>query len=144
MDNLNFTKAHNLFEKQIKCIMSDDRKAQMELYAEDLRYEFPFANDRPRLIESREAFLAVMTPLWKEAHQRGVKVIGCNHEFHATDEIDLFVAVFVLEVIATGNTRSLPFVQLIRIRDDLIVEVREYFSPSRRQEVIDQHLEAKT
>jgi ketosteroid isomerase-like protein len=138
-NNLNFKKALELFEKQINCIMSDDRKAQMELYAEDLRYEFPFANDLPRLIESREAFLAVMTPLWEEAYQRGVKVIGFNHEFHSTDEIDLFVAVFDLEVIAAGNTMSLPFVQLIRIRDDLIVEVREYFSPTRRQEVVNQH-----
>ncbi len=75
----------------------------MELYSEDVRYEFPFANDRPRMIESRKAFQAVMTPLWAEARQRGV-----------------------------------PFIQLIRIRDDHIVEVREYFSPSGRQETMDQ------
>ena len=138
IDNFNFKKALKLFERQIECIMSDDRRAQMELYAEDVRYEFPFANDRPRLIESREAFWAVMTPLWDEARQRGVRVVGCDHEFHATDETGLFLAVFVLEVMAAGSTMSLPFVQLIRIRNDHIVEVREYFSPSRRQEVIDQ------
>lgn len=110
----------------------------MELYAEDLRYEFPFAKDRHRIIESREAFQAVMTPLWAEARQRGVKVVGCKHEFHATDEDGLFVAMFDLEVVVAGNTMSLPFVQLIRIRDDHIVEVREYFSPSGRQEAMDQ------
>lgn len=109
----------------------------MELYAEDLRYEFPFANDRLRLIEGREAFRSVMIPLWDEARQRGVKVVRCNHEFHATSENGLYVAAFDLEVMAAGNTLSLPFVQLIRIRDDHIVEVREYFSPSRRQEAID-------
>ena len=97
-DNFNFKKALKLFERQIECIMSDDRRAQMELYAEDVRYEFPFANDRPRLIESREAFRAIMTPLWDEARQRGVRVVGYDHEFHATDETGLFLAVFVLEV----------------------------------------------
>lgn len=137
-DNSNFEKALKLFERQIECIMSDDRRAQMELYAEDLRYEFPFANDRPRLIESREVFQAVMTPLWAEARQRGVRVIGCKHEFHATDENKLFVAVFDLEVVVAGNTIKLPFVQLIRIRGDHITEVREYFSPSGRQEAMDQ------
>jgi ketosteroid isomerase-like protein len=79
-----------------------------------------------------------MTPLWDEARQRGVRVVGYDHEFHATDETGLFLAVFVLEVMAAGSTMSLPFVQLIRIRNEHIVEVREYFSPSRRQEVIDQ------
>jgi len=109
----------------------------MELYSEDVRYEFPFANDRPRLIETREAFWDVMTPLWAEARQRGVRVVGCKHEFHATDENGLFLAVFDLKVTFAGNIISLPFVQLLRIRDDHIVEVREYFTPAGRQEAMD-------
>lgn len=110
----------------------------MELYAEDLRYEFPFANDRPRLIEGRKAFRDIMVPLWEEARKRGVKVVGCTREFHATDEIGLFLAVFDLEVLVAGNTMSLPFVQLIRIKEDRIAEVREYFNPSGRQEAVNQ------
>ncbi|MEN6552304.1 MAG: hypothetical protein ABFC34_05385 [Methanobacterium sp.] len=38
-DDLNVKKALELFERQIECIMSDDRIVQMELYAEDLRYD---------------------------------------------------------------------------------------------------------
>jgi ketosteroid isomerase-like protein len=137
-ENLNFKKALKLFERQIECIMSDDRRAQMDLYAEDLRYEFPFANDRPRLIEGRKAFRDIMVPLWEEARKRGVKVVGCTREFHATDEIGFFLAVFDLEVLVAGSTMSLPFVQLIRIKEDRIAEVREYFNPSGRQETINQ------
>jgi len=137
-DNLNFEKAQKIFERQIECIMSDDRITQIGLYSEDLHYEFPFANDRPRMIEGLKAFKAVMTPLWDEARQRGVIVVGCKYEFHGTDELDLFVAVFDLEVMVAGNTMLLPFVQLLRIKDNHITEVREYFSPSQRQEVIDQ------
>lgn len=134
---VDFEKALKLFEKQIECITNDDREAQMELYAENLRYEFPFANDRPRLIEGREAFRAVMTPLWAETRLRGVRVIGCNSEFHATDETDLFVATFVLDVATAENTMSLPFVQLIRIQDGHIIEIREYFNPSARAAAVD-------
>jgi ketosteroid isomerase-like protein len=137
-DNFNFKKALKLFERQIECIMSDDRRAQMELYAENLRYEFPFANDRPRLIEGRKAFRDIMVPLWEEARKRGVKVVGYTREFHATDEIGLFLAVFDLEVLVAGSTMSLPFVQLIRIKEDRIAEVREYFNPSGRQEAMNQ------
>ncbi len=90
------------------------------------------------MIEGREAFRAVMIPLWDEARRQGVKVVGCRHEFHATDEDGLYVAVFVLETMAAGNTISLPFVQLIRIRDDHIAEVREYSNPSGRKGLMDQ------
>ncbi len=127
--------ARHLFEKQIDCLLRDDRRAQMELYADDVRYEFPFANDRPRQIEGREAFFSVMTPLWEEARRRGAKVVGCKHEFHATDEHGLFVATFVLEVAMGNRCVSLPFVQFIRIRDNRIAEVREYFNPQARAEL---------
>lgn len=90
--------ARILFEKQIDCLIRDDKETQISLYDENLRYEFPFANDRPRLIEGRETFRTVMTPLWEEARRRGAKVRGCSHEFHATDETGLYIAEFILEV----------------------------------------------
>jgi ketosteroid isomerase-like protein len=127
--------ALKLFKKQIECIINDDKTAQMKLYAENLHYEFPFANDRPRIIEGREAFYNVMMPLWNEARKKGVKVTNCKHEFHATDENDLFVAIFNLDIIAGENMISLPFVQLIRIKDDLIVEIREYTNSAERKEI---------
>lgn len=124
-----------LFQKQIDFILHDDREAQMELYAKNLRYEFPIANDRPRHIEGRDQFRAVMTPWWDEARQRGAKVTCCTREFHATDEPGLYVAIFTLEVEMGERIIMLPFVQMIRIRGDLIAEVREYFYPEARAEI---------
>ncbi len=121
-----------LFEKQIRCIIEDDKTAQMEIYDEDLHYEFPFGNDRPRIIDGRDSFRAVMEPLWEDARTKGVRVVSCKHEFHATEEEDLFVAVFVLDAVASGRTISLPFVQMIRIQDDRIIEVREFANPAGR------------
>jgi ketosteroid isomerase-like protein len=130
-----YSQALAVFRKQIDCIIRDDREAQMALYAVDLRYEFPFAHDRPRLIEGRDQFRAVMTPLWDEARRRGVNVTGCSTEFHATDEPGLYIAIFSLESAIGERAIMLPFVQLIRVRGDLILEVREYFDPQARAEI---------
>lgn len=129
--------ALKLFEKQIECIIEDDRETQLQLYAEDVRYEFPFANDRPRLIEGREAFRTVMEPLWAEARLKGARAIGCHSEFHATDENGLFLAIFDLEVKVAENIVTLPFVQLIRIQNDSIVAVKEYFNSPARNAAIE-------
>jgi ketosteroid isomerase-like protein len=126
--------AEELFEKQIQCLIDDDRKAQMKLYTEDFRCEFPFAHDRPRLIEGRDSFQEVMDPFWEKARRQGVRVIGARHEFHATAEKGLYLAVFHLEVVWGEKTMQLPFVQLIRVRDNLIAEIREYFDPQARAE----------
>jgi len=131
----NFDKAFKLFKKQIECIINDDRKTQMNLYSENLNYKFPFANDRPNLIKGRESFERVMTPLWEKSRKSGVKVIGCKHEFHGTDEPELFLAIFSLEVVSNKETISLPIVQLIRIEGDYIIEIEEYFNPGVRQDI---------
>jgi ketosteroid isomerase-like protein len=124
-----------IFRKQLDCLMRDDKIEQMTLYADDLLYEFPFAVDRPRRIEGKAAFLAVMTPLWIAARQRGFKVVGVRNEFHATDEADLYVARFTLDISAGGKVMPLEFIQFLRIRDGLIVAAQEYFSPHVRSEI---------
>lgn len=129
-DTLNHEKALKLFLKQIDCIITDDRKSQINLYAEDIRFEFPFANDRPRLVKGREAFEAIMKPLWSKSRLQGIKVVRCNHEFHATDEDGLYLAIFSLDVEAPGKMISVPFIQLLRIHDNYITEIREYSGPS--------------
>ena len=127
-----WNQARAVFEKQLDCLLRDDRDAQMELYAPDLRCEFPFAVDRPRVIDGRDAFRDVMTPMWKEARQRGWKVLGHEYEFHATDEPGLYVARFTLDVALGDGRSSLPFVQFLRIEGGLITEVKEYFNPAAR------------
>jgi hypothetical protein len=51
-----YHRALGLFEKQIDCLIRDDKDAQMGLYTGDLLYEFPFARDQPRLIEGPKRF----------------------------------------------------------------------------------------
>jgi steroid delta-isomerase-like uncharacterized protein len=130
--------ARKLFEKQIDCLFRDDREAQAKLYADDLLYEFPFATDRPRRIEGRDAFLAVMQPLWQQARQRHVKIAGYREQIHETADPDFIVAEFAFDVEADGRTVEVPFVQFFRVRDGRIAAVSEYFSTSARSEAFGQ------
>lgn len=126
-----YENALELFKLQLKCVVNDDRKTQMGIYAEDLRYEFPFATDRPKLIEGRDAFKKVMEPIWERRRKNNIKLAVDKYEFHATDEAGLFLAVFVLTAFIDNQKESVssPCVQLLRIHNDYIVEVREYFEP---------------
>ncbi len=126
-----YENALELFKLQLKCVVNDDRKTQMEIYAEDLRYEFPFAIDRPKLIEGRDAFKKVMEPIWERRRKNNIKLALGEYEFHATDEAELFLAVFVLKAFIDNQKEpvSSPCVQLLRIHNGYIVEVREYFEP---------------
>lgn len=124
-----YEKALELFKLQVKCVINDDRKTQMGIYAEDLHYEFPFANDRPKLIEGRDAFKKVMEPIWEKRRKSNIKTSLDKYEFHATDEVGLFVGVIVLKAVIDKKNEpiTVTFVQLLRIHDGYIVEVREYF-----------------
>ena len=126
-----YESALEVFKLQLKCVVDDDRKAQMEIYAEDLRYEFTFANDRPKLIEGRNAFRKAMEPIWERRRKNNSQLGLGKYEFHATDQAGLFLAVFELKAFMENQKEpiSSPCVQLLRIQDGHILEVREYFEP---------------
>ena len=129
-------RARALFDMQIDCLKRDDRDRQMQLYAEDLVYEFPFATDRPRRIEGRDAFLAVMKPLWERVRAQGVKIADIRTQVHETGDPDFIVAEFAFAVDTGGDTVDFPFVQLFWTRGGKIAAVREYFSPRARAETL--------
>jgi ketosteroid isomerase-like protein len=130
------TRARALFERQMDCIRSDDRAAQLQLYTEDCVYEFPFAVDRPRRIVGRAEIGRVMTPLWEEARSKGVRVTGYEGSLHETTDPDLLIAEFSLSIEIGPVRTTLPFVQVIRVRGEHIAAVREYFSPQARSEAL--------
>jgi uncharacterized protein len=127
--------ARALFETQIACLARDDREAQMDLYADDLVYEFPFATDRPRRIEGREAFREVMSPFWEQGRKRGAKLAGWRADIHDTGDPDLIIAEFSFTIELEGKTFEVPYVQFFRTRAGKIVAVREYSNPTARAEI---------
>ena len=99
---------------------------------------FLLRRSRPRRIEGRDAFLAVMQPLWQQARQLHIKVVGCREQIHETVDPDFIVAEFVFDVETAGGTVEVPFVQFFKVRDGRIAAVQEYFSPPARSEALGQ------
>jgi ketosteroid isomerase-like protein len=126
-----------LFDQQLACIESNDRDAQLALYSDDLTYEFPFAVDRPRLIQGREAFAAIMQPMWKAAQASGLQARVGARELYATEDPDMAVARFTLEIETQSELRSLEFVQFLQVREGRIQSVVEYFDPLQRAIISD-------
>lgn len=126
-----YENALGLFKLQIGCVVNDDRITQMKLYSEDLHYEFPFANDRPKLIDGRDAFRKVMEPIWERRRNNNITLLVSKFEFHATDEIGLYLAMFVLKAVIDKNKEPVSslYVQLLRFHNRHIVEVKEFFEP---------------
>jgi ketosteroid isomerase-like protein len=127
--------ARALFERQIDCLARDDREAQMDLYADNLMYEFPFATDRPRRIEGREEFRKVMSPFWEHGRKRGAKLAGWRADVHDTGDPDFIIAEFSFRIELEGRTFEVPYVQFFRTRAGKIASVREYANPAARAEI---------
>ncbi|HVO01212.1 MAG TPA: nuclear transport factor 2 family protein [Candidatus Cybelea sp.] len=125
-----------IYEKQLQCIVADDRETQLRLYAEDVVYEFPFATDRPRLIYGRDAFRRVMTPLWDQARRAGIKVTGYDYRLLPTADPTLIAAEMTFSVATPAKSAKLPVVQIMNIRRGEIASVREYFNPQARSELV--------
>ncbi len=127
--------AKTIYEKQVDCIVSDDRTTQLTLYADDLHYEFPFATERPKRIEGREAFHQVMAPIWERTRKMGAKIVGHRYEIHETADPDFIVAELTFHVEHDGNRIDVPFVQFFWTSGGKIVAVREYFGPRVRSDL---------
>jgi hypothetical protein len=136
-----FAGPRELFERQIRFIQDDDRESQLDLYAVDCVWEFPFASpDRPRRMVGREEIRRVMTPLWQQARQAGAHVTGFSAlAIHETAEPEVIVAEFELQVAvpATGKSHRLSFVQVLRARGGKIAELREYFNTQARATLLE-------
>ena len=123
-----------VFEKQIDCLRRADRESQLELYAEDLIYRFPFATDREQQIVGKSHFVRVMTPLWEQADAAGVKIVGYRGDVHqSADDPEVVFAEFAFEIaMPDGRKREIDFVQRMRISGGKIASVTEYFAPTVR------------
>jgi ketosteroid isomerase-like protein len=125
-----------LFFRQLECLENDDREAQLALYSDDCVYEFPFANDRPQRILGQAEIRRVMTPMWSEARAHGAKVAREAVSVLETSDPEQIVVEFTLRCEVKGATFRLRFVQFMRARGDLITEMREYFNPHARSELL--------
>ena len=77
-----------------------------------------------------------MRPLLQEARRKGVRIADYEAIVHETTDPELVIAEFTLSIEVGQNASRMDFVQVMRVRGDYIVAVREYFSPSARSEAV--------
>lgn len=117
----------DVFERQIACVIADDREAQLALFADDCVWEFPFAPaGLPRRLAGRAEIRRGMMPLWESARRtvRPAPKLSIR-AIHEASDPEVIVAEFDLG----GEEYRLSFVQVMRVRNGLINEIREYANP---------------
>ena len=115
-------------ERIHRLVLDGDVEGQADLFAPDGVLEWPFAPAGvPARLEGREAIRQVLEPIGRRTGMRSV--------VHETLDPEVVVVEVELEgeVVATGDTYRLPYIQVFRVRDGAIVSFRDYFGPRTAQ-----------
>lgn len=108
-----------------------DAKGQASLFADDGVWEFPFASEGiPPRIEGKEQILAFSEAGMSRSKQSGRQITGYRDiVMHTTTDPEVIVVEFILEGRNISNkTYTIPYIQVLRVKDGKIVLLRDYFS----------------
>ena len=102
-----------------------------ELYAPDATVLHPFASDASALLRGRGA----IREHFAQAGRTGMRMTVHDVVVHETADPEVIVAEFAYHGrFGDGPPVTLPAVFVLRVRDGLIVESRDYVGPRRRPE----------
>jgi ketosteroid isomerase-like protein len=95
-----------------------------DLYAEDTVVETPFALPTPHRTEGREAVRAHFA----RSASGAIEMQTHNVQIHETTDPEVIVIEcdFRGRIVHTGRTFDVPSVQILRVRDGLIVSARDF------------------
>jgi uncharacterized protein len=121
-----------VIERIHRMAMDYDLRGQADLYAPDGVLEWPFAPDGvPRRLRGREEIRRVLGGLEQRVTQAGTRVTGVHPVVvHETLDPETVIVELELhgEILATGTSYHLPYIQVLRVRDGQIVSFRDYFA----------------
>ncbi|HEU0113534.1 MAG TPA: nuclear transport factor 2 family protein [Thermomicrobiales bacterium] len=107
-----------------------DLEGFADLFAEDGVIDYPFAPAGAlRRLQGREEIRRVLreaAAIPRRAGRRVTKIASLV--VHQTTDPETIVAEFALEgeIVATGKSYRLPYIQVLRVRDGRIVSLRDY------------------
>jgi ketosteroid isomerase-like protein len=107
-----------------------DLEGFADLFVEDGVIEYPFAPaGAVRRLQGREEIRRVLGQAAASPRRAGRRVTDVSSPVvHQTVDPDVIVAEFDLEgeIVATGQTYRLPYIQVLHIRDGKIASLRDY------------------
>ena len=124
-----------IFERYIFAgAISRDPDAVAAMFTEDGVYEAPLVPDGhrlPRRLTGRDAIRAGMSVFQRELASQGTVNAGQSRlVLHDTPDADVFIAELDAVLDHPGGQREpVSLVQIFRICDGLIAELRDYFAP---------------
>jgi len=122
-----------VFEKLSAGISSDDWSSLHELYAADAVVEMPFALPGPVRLHGRDE---VRRHLARNA-QAGLSLHADRVHVHETADPEVVVAEYDYDGrTRSGRTFRVSNIQVLRVRDGLIVETRDYHNHAVLAEVL--------
>ena len=128
------TTAVDVFNKLAKAsVGGNDSGALLDLCADDVVFEFPFAPPgRPARVEGKPALGDYLQALAGRVRLEGVS----NLEIHETVKPDVAIIEMTMTgtVTATGAPYEQSYVSILTVRDGLIARYRDYWNPLRSAE----------
>lgn len=120
-----------VFDRLHRFVLDYDAESQAQLFAPEAVWEFPFAPEGiPRRIEGREAVRSLGKMGMERSKQSGRRLTGYHSVvIHETSDPEVIIVEFELhgEETATGKAYQIPYIQVLRVREGLIVSLRDYF-----------------
>jgi len=128
------TTAVDVFSKLAQVgVGTNDIGAMLDLCADDVVFEFPFAPPgRPARVEGKPALRDYLKAV---AGRVRIEGLG-NLEIHETANPDVAIIEMTLTgtVTATGAPHEQSYISVLTVRDGLIVRYRDYWNPLRSAE----------
>jgi len=125
------TTAGDVFTKLAQVgVETNDAGALVDLCADDVVFEFPFAPPgRPARVEGKLALGDYLKAISGRVRLEGVS----NLEIHETvkPEVAIIEMTMTGTVTATGAPYEQSYVSVLTVRDGLIVRYRDYWNPLR-------------
>jgi uncharacterized protein len=120
-----------LFYQLHDFVLAFDADSQAELFHEDGVWELPFAPDPlPKKIVGREAIRAFGKLGMESSKRRNRRLLQYDQlRIHETKQEDLIIVEFKLEgeVTTDRSTYTIPFIQVMQVKDGKIILLRDYF-----------------
>jgi ketosteroid isomerase-like protein len=122
-----------VWEQAHEHVRAYDLDGFADMFTPDGVLEMPFAPaGLPRRLSGREAIRNFLAPAGDAARRAGRRIKGYSSVVvHETTDPEVIIAEFDLdgEIVASGETYRLSYIQVLRARDGQIVSMRDYMDP---------------
>jgi ketosteroid isomerase-like protein len=122
-----------VWEQAHQHVRAYDLGAFADMFAPDGVLELPFAPPGiPRQLNGRESIREFLAPAGEAARSAGRRIKGYSSVVvHEATDPEVVIVEFDLdgEIVATGETYQLSYIQVLRVRNGRIVWMRDYMDP---------------